>query len=137
MLRQELRLSFSPLANVQTLLGLVPVALEDWQKYSGQGAATLTSAFLIDATISIATSKAFQIGGALLGSTLTPVLGPIGPVAGYVVGGVVASYVSEWIRQTPLHEQAVRAGAEGLKLMEDVVLRAAHWVTSPITGPVY
>lgn len=108
---QELRLSFSPLANLQTALGLMPVVVEDWRKYRGQGTATLVSALIIDSAISIATSKIFQIGGTVLGSALTPVLGP---VVGYTVGGIVGSYVSDWIRQTPWHEKFVRSGADAM-----------------------
>jgi len=135
-LGEELRLSFSPLANLQTALGLIPTIIEDYRTYSGQGGAAFVSAVLVDGAISIVTSKVFQLGGAAAGTLLTPVLGPLGPVAGYAVGGMVGSYAEDWLRQTSA-AQGLRNGArQGLEQMEAWVTNLTRNALNAVARPV-
>lgn len=119
LLRKDLsRLSFSPLANFMTVVVSVPTAIENWQKYSGQGLTTFASAFLVDAAIDIATSKIFQTAGVIASSALlTPVLGPLAPVVGLTVGSVVGSYVSNWLKDTPLRDEMVKTATKGVEVI--------------------
>jgi len=135
-LGEELRLSFSPLANLQTALGLIPTVIEDYRTYSGQGGAAFVSAVLVDGAISIVTSKVFQLGGAAAGTLLTPVLGPLGPVAGYTIGGMVGSYAEDWLRQTSA-AQGLRNGArQGLEQMEEWVTNLTRSALNAVAKPV-
>jgi len=135
-LREELRLSFSPLANLQTALGLIPTVIQDYRTYSGQGGAALVSAILVDGAISIATSKVFQLGGAAAGTLLTPVLGPLGPVAGYAIGGLVASHVEKWLRQTSAAQGLRNVARESLEQMDGCVTSLMSSAWNALAKPV-
>lgn len=130
----SLKAAFSPLANAQTALGLVPTVIEDWQKYSGEGAVAVSSAILVDSAISIVTSKAFQIGGAALGTAL---LGPPGTAIGYAAGGLVGKFVGDWISSTPARDFVVDKTREGMTIIQhgvqDTVQQAYLQATSEIS----
>lgn len=128
MLRDAVKLSTSPLANLLTVTGLVPTLIEDWQTYSGQGSAKLGAAILVDSALEITLNKSFQIGGAILGGLLTPVLGPWGPVLGYGIGGVVGSYITDWVRSTPVHTEVVEITARGLETIGRTVTQSTQAV---------
>ena len=135
-LGEELRLSFSPLANLQTALGLIPTVIKDYRTYSGQGGAAFVSAVLVDGAISIVTSKVFQLVGAATGTLLTPVLGLLGPVAGYAVGGMFGSYAEDWLRQTSA-AQGLRNGArQGLEQVEEWVTNLTRSALNAVARPV-
>jgi len=134
-LGEELRLSFSPLANLQTALGLIPTVIEDYRTYSGQGGAAFVSAILVDSAISIVTSKVFQLGGAAAGTLLTPVLGPLGPVVGYTVGGVVGSYAEDWLRQTSVQDLR-NVTRESLEQMDGCVTSLMSSAWNALAKPV-
>jgi uncharacterized protein YukE len=130
-LREELRLSFSPLANLQTAVGLLPILIEDYRAYSGQGRAAVVSAILVDGAISIVTDKVFRFGGAALGTLLTPVLGPLGPAAGYIAGGIVASYVEDWLRQTSAAGALRNAVRESIEQIDQWVTNLSQSALTP------
>lgn len=137
LLKQEdlFRLSFSPLANFMTVVGLIPTAMEDWHKYSGQGAAAVVGAFLVDATIDIGLSKAFQLGGAALSTALlTPVLGPFAPVAGLAIGSVAGNYAANWLRGTSVRDEMVKTATEGLGVIGSNLHETAEGIQSALSG---
>lgn len=136
LLREDLfRLSFSPLANIMTAVGVIPTAIEDWQKYSGKGLTTFAGAFLVDASIDIVTSKIFQtVGIALSSALLTPVLGPFAPVVGLTVGSVVGNDVADWLKSTSVRDEMAKTATEGLGVIGSNLHETAEGIQGALSG---
>jgi drug/metabolite transporter superfamily protein YnfA/uncharacterized protein YukE len=135
-LNQELKLSFGPLANLQTVLGLIPVMINSYSTYAGHGGAAVASAILVDSVVAIAISKVFQIGGAALGTVLTPIFGPLGPVGGYVIGSIVASYAENWLRQTPFQNALRNTARQGFEWTVQAASTITQTALNAVAQPV-
>jgi uncharacterized protein YukE len=142
-LREECKLSFSPLANLQTAVTLIPTVVKDYRTYAGQGWTAVASAILIDSAVHILTSKVFQLSSAALFSAfLTPVLGPLAPIApmvGYIIGGfvgsLVGSYVSDWLLSTPQAGWLREQGRQSLEMSSQAIVTAVQNALNAVTVP--